>query len=126
MCPKVKPDNVIRHEIVLGRADRELLSGAIAAYQINKIATPFVAGMSDVSFVAVMALSINYLFDQHLEVNSDDGMIMGLVNQYEAYRASPEYQEDYEKRATSFLGGLRNFWDNLIGGLGKGPDDLNI
>ena len=29
--PKVKPESVIRHEIVLGRADRELLAGAVAA-----------------------------------------------------------------------------------------------
>ena len=53
--PKVKPDNVVRHEIVLGRADRELLEGAIAAYQINKISTPLVALLSDVSALLALA-----------------------------------------------------------------------
>ena len=55
MCPKVKPDNVVRHEIVLGRADRELLEGAIAAYQINRISTPLVALLSDASALLALA-----------------------------------------------------------------------
>ena len=53
--PKVKPDNVVRHEIVLGRADRELLEGAIAAYQINRISTPLVALLSDASALLALA-----------------------------------------------------------------------
>jgi len=53
--PKVKPDNVVRHEIVLGRADRELLEGAIAAYQVNKISTPLVALLSDASALLALA-----------------------------------------------------------------------
>ena len=47
--PKPKPDQVIRHEIVLGRSERELIEGALVAYQVNKIATPAVALISDVS-----------------------------------------------------------------------------
>jgi len=53
--PKVKPDNVVRHEIVLGRADRELLEGAIAAYQVNRISTPLVALLSDASALLALA-----------------------------------------------------------------------
>ena len=30
--PKPKPDQIVRHEIVLGRADRELLDTAVTAY----------------------------------------------------------------------------------------------
>jgi len=47
--PKPKPDQVIRHEIVLGRSERELIEGALVAYQVNKIASPAVALISDVS-----------------------------------------------------------------------------
>jgi len=47
--PKPKPDQVIRHEIVFGRSERELIEGALVAYQVNKIATPAVALVSDVS-----------------------------------------------------------------------------
>ena len=45
--PKPKPDQVIRHEIVLGRSERELIEGALVAYQVNKVATPLVALISD-------------------------------------------------------------------------------
>jgi|19_taG_2_1085344.scaffolds.fasta_scaffold143493_2 hypothetical protein len=47
--PKPKPDQVIRHEIVLGRSERELIDSALVAYQVNKISTPLVALISDVS-----------------------------------------------------------------------------
>ena len=47
--PKPKPDQVIRHEIVFGRSERELIEGALVAYQVNKVATPLVALISDVS-----------------------------------------------------------------------------
>jgi len=53
--PKVKPDNVVRHEIVLGRTEREMLEGAIAAYQVNRISTPLVALLSDASALLAIA-----------------------------------------------------------------------
>jgi len=53
--PKVKPDNVVRHEIVLGRTEREMFEGAIAAYQINRISTPLVALLSDASALLAIA-----------------------------------------------------------------------
>ena len=47
--PKPKPDQVIRHEIVLGRSERDLLDSALIAYGFNRVATPTVALLSDVS-----------------------------------------------------------------------------
>ena len=64
--PKVKPESVIRHEIVLGRADRELLAGAVAAYQVNRISTPLVALLSDVSAMYIVATIIE-LFGKDIE-----------------------------------------------------------
>ncbi len=52
--PKPKPDQVIRHEIVLGRSERELIEGALVAYQVNKISTPLVALISDVSAMTLI------------------------------------------------------------------------
>ena len=54
--PKPKPDQVIRHEIVLGRSERELIEGALVAYQVNKISTPLVALISDVSAMSFICL----------------------------------------------------------------------
>lgn len=52
--PKPKPDQVIRHEIVLGRSERELIEGALVAYQVNKISTPLVALISDASAMGLI------------------------------------------------------------------------
>jgi len=54
MSPKPKPDEIVRHEIVLGRAERELLTQISGAYTFNRISTPIVAGLSDASFVIVV------------------------------------------------------------------------
>jgi len=52
--PKPKPDQVVRHEIVLGRSERELISDGLLAYQINKISTPLVALLSDASAMGLI------------------------------------------------------------------------
>lgn len=49
--PKPKPTQVIRHEIVLGRSEKEMIEGVIGAYQFNRVSTPVVAALSDVSFL---------------------------------------------------------------------------
>lgn len=53
--PKPKPDQTIRHEISLSRPTQDLLSDAVVAYQINKVATPLVSLLSDVSAMALVA-----------------------------------------------------------------------
>lgn len=53
--PKPKPTEVIRHEVVLGRSERDLLEGALMAYGFNRVATPIVSGLSDISFVVTVA-----------------------------------------------------------------------
>lgn len=125
--PKPKPDNIIRHEIVLGRADRELIGDAITAYQVNKVLTPLVAGVSDVTFMAFAILAYNYLFDEGLPIPEEaGGLVYALKTDFDIYRSTAEYQEKYRERAASGLGGLRNLFENIIGGLGKGPEDLNL
>jgi hypothetical protein len=52
--PKPKPDQVVRHEIVLGRSERELISDGLLAYQINRISTPLVALLSDASAMGLI------------------------------------------------------------------------
>lgn len=60
--PKVKPDQVIRHEIVFGRSERDLIEGALVAYQVNKISTPLVALISDVSAMTLIFSIIGSYF----------------------------------------------------------------
>ena len=52
--PKPKPDNIIRHEVVLGRTEREMLDTLVTANAANKVMTPLVALMSDTSGMLVL------------------------------------------------------------------------
>ena len=95
--PKRKPDQVIRHEIVLGRSERELIEGALVAYQINRIATPTVALLSDVSAMSIVLTALGtYLGFKYsigsLAIDTTQDLINDFQNQYEAYKQTPEYQ----------------------------------
>jgi len=52
---KRKPDQVIEYRVSLQDKQSEQLDSMIAAYQVNKIATPLVALLSDVSAMAIIA-----------------------------------------------------------------------
>jgi len=52
---KRKPDQVIEYRVSLQDKQSEQLDSMIAAYQINKVATPLVALLSDVSAMAIIA-----------------------------------------------------------------------
>ena len=95
--PKPKPDQVIRHEIVLGRSERELVEGALVAYQVNRIATPTVALLSDVSAMSIVLTALGtYLGFKYsigsLAIDTTQDLINDFQNQYEAYKLTPEYQ----------------------------------
>jgi len=58
--PKVKPDNVVRHELVLGRSERELLDTFATAYTVNRIAMPItglLASTTGLLLVSTLLLS---------------------------------------------------------------------
>ena len=42
---------VVEHRITFGTKERDMIEGALAAYQFNRIGTPIVAALSDVSFL---------------------------------------------------------------------------
>ena len=95
--PKPKPDQVIRHEIVFGRSERELIEGALVAYQVNRIATPTVALLSDVSAMSIVLTALGtYLGFKYsigsLAIDTVQELINDFQNQYEAYKQTPEYQ----------------------------------
>ena len=45
---------VVEHRITFGTKERDMMESALAAFQFNRIASPVVAGMSDVSFMLVL------------------------------------------------------------------------
>lgn len=86
--PKPKPDQVIRHEIVLGRSERELIEGALVAYQVNKIATPAVALISDESAMklifAVLATYLGFTYILPPTLNEIGDIYADWKGQYDA------------------------------------------
>ena len=60
--PKVKPDNVVRHELVLGRSERELLDTLTTAYTVNRVVTPITSLLSSTAGLLLVAgLGLAYL-----------------------------------------------------------------
>lgn len=65
--PKIPPDQIVRHEIVLGKAERELARNTLEAYQFNRYADPIVAGLSDVTFTATVAALLALILGRALD-----------------------------------------------------------
>ena len=53
---------VIEHRITFGTKERDMLESALTGYQFKNVATPIVAGMSDVSFMLVAGSLLTIFF----------------------------------------------------------------
>jgi|TARA_R110000751_G_scaffold210130_2_gene313906 hypothetical protein len=105
--PKPKPDQVIRFEIVMGRAERELVQNILMPWQIKQVATPGVALLSDVSGMATVAalLATWYGFELGIIGLDTPGEIVSAFRQQLAdFKESPAYQLSREARRTLIPG----------------------
>ena len=84
--PKPKPDQVIRHEIVLGRAERELIRDAQTIYAVKNITAQGVEILKDATALAAFWILFSQFFPGLVFVfppNSDSQTILdSAVNQY--------------------------------------------
>jgi len=79
---KRKPDQVIEYRVSLQDKQSEQLDGLIAAYQINKVATPLVALLSDASAM----LLITGLLEATGVIDLDKGILREIADGiYENY-----------------------------------------
>jgi len=106
--PKPKPDQVIRHEIILGSVERKLLDEATTAYQVNKISTPIVALLSDVSAMTTIFSVIAVYFGFKYEI--PQGLYGDVVD------LAGDFQEQYiraRKQAALFPDKAEHaFWES--------------
>ena len=51
---------VIEHRITFGVKERQILEGALGAYQFNRVATPIVTAIGDVSFWVTLASLLSF------------------------------------------------------------------
>lgn len=102
--PKPKPDNVIRHEIVLGRSEREMLDTAITAVAANRVLTPLVALLSDVSalsaiFILLEATGMIDLIPNEIRQGIESGVYETIEQAEEAWETGQRIKEDAENAA---------------------------
>ena len=109
--PKPKPDQVVRHEVVLGRAEREMLRGVADSYQFNRYASPVVAGLSDLSFVAVVAAILGFGIGGILDRLGLDPDWREITKDM-----TPEMVKDWLETQNLALGGIGAFLGLLVGG----------
>jgi len=102
--PKVKPDNVVRHEIVLGRSEREILDTLVTATAANRVLTPVVALLSDVSalsaiFILLEATGIIDLVPNEIREGIESGLYKTVEEAEEAWKEAQRIKEDLENAA---------------------------
>jgi len=87
--PKPKPDKVIRHEIVLGRSERDMLEGWFSSMTFNNVATPAVNLMNDVTgmitFMSLLA-TLGFTGVAFTFLASDDLSVEGVVDSFMTQR----------------------------------------
>ena len=72
--PRAKATDVVIHRIELGGKERELAESALAAFQFNRVASPLVAGMSDVSFMITLGSLLTIFFPDIILPKASDGI----------------------------------------------------
>ena len=109
--PKVPPDQVIRHEIVLGKAERELVRNTLEAYQFKSYSTPIVAGLSDVTFTATVAALLGLTIGRILDDVGLDPNWRDIIS-----AMTPEEVKDWLETQNIVLGGIGAFLGFFVGG----------
>ena len=113
--PKPKPDEVIRHEIVLGRAERELVRDLQMSYTFNRVITPFtdISTGGAVLLGGSLVLLIDYILDS-IGLDPDWREIIAEM--------TPEQVSDWFETQNLVLGGI----GAIIGGLLTGGNIFGI
>ena len=102
--PKVKPDNVVRHELVLGRSEREILDTLVTATAANRVLTPVVALLSDVSalsaiFILLEATGIIDLVPNEIREGIESGLYKTVEEAEDAWNEAQRIKADLENAA---------------------------
>jgi len=124
--PRPKPDQIVRHQIVFGEADRKILDRAIDSYTISQLSRNAVTLMNDVTgtitFLTLIAttgiLGASFAFKV-----SESAIAKGAINlivdefrqQYqEAVAARQTSREEAQARGASVVGGLENVLEQIL------------
>lgn len=127
--PKPKPTQVIRHEIVLGRAEREMIDGPLMAFAFGKVAQPVVDLLNDVTgtitFFTLLAAAgltgVTFAF-----LVSEELSVAGVVDSFLDQREQAKLAKGIEITTSDWFG-LESFLKEYFGVEGLGnknrPDE---
>jgi hypothetical protein len=108
--------------LTFGTKERQIFEGALGAYQFNKIATPVVDAMSDMSFWVTLAFLLSLVgiiienpFDNTID-NWRDAVITGVMD-YRKARETEGLRDDVSALGNYWL----NFWLSTVPGA-RSPD----
>ena len=108
--------------LTFGTKERQIFEGALGAYQFNKIASPVVDAMSDVSFWVTLAFLLSLVgiiienpFDNTID-NWRDAVITGVMD-YRKARETEGLRDDVSALGNYWL----NFWLSTVPGA-RSPD----
>lgn len=124
--PRPKPDQIVRHQIVFGEADRKILDRAIDSHTIVGLSRNAVTLMNDVTgtitFLTLLAtsgiLGVSFVFLVS-ESLSAKGAISLIVDEFgqqyrEAVQKRQVDRETAQERGASVVGGLENLVDQIL------------
>jgi len=102
--PKPKPDQVIRHEIVLGSVERELVDTAVTAFAAKSVMSPLVNLLSDNTalialFTILEASGVIDVVPNEILQGIKDGVYDSVQAAEEAYMRAQEIANEAENAA---------------------------
>lgn len=108
--PKPKPDQVIRHEIVLGKSERELVDTAVTAFAAKSVMSPLVDLLSDNTalialFTLLEAAGVIDLIPNEILQGIKDGVYESIEAAEAAYMKAQELKLEAEN-ASRIAAGL--------------------
>jgi len=108
---KMPPDQIIRHEIVLGRAEREIVRNTVESIQFRNFSSPIVAGLSDVTFTLTVASLLGLGIGAILDRSGLDPNWREIIKDM-----TPEQIKDWFETQNLVGGGIGFILGSLVGG----------
>lgn len=109
--PKLPPDQVIRHEVVLGRAEREIIRNTVESIQFRNYSSPIVAGLSDVTFTVTVASLLGLGIGAILDRSGIDPDWRSIIADM-----TPEQIKDWFESQNIVLGGIGFILGSVVAG----------
>lgn len=116
--PKPKPDQVIRHEIVLGRSEREIIKDFQIQLAVKNFANVGTEILKDTTALIALFTLVSYFYPELKFTFPTDASPTEIVEsgvvQYQNWQQQRVESGRYDEAAGSLFGGIFNLISNLF------------